>query len=177
MDHMNQQDRAWTHKQGQAGVYQVASQLLLRGVNVFFPAVDLGADLITDSGVRVQVKITHHSARMSSAYPAGAYWFHFMKTGIRRGKRTVAVRNLAADCDVVVLWGIEDDKFWVVPACELADCHCLVLEGVCVGAYKRATRPDSRQRRIAAFENRWDLIASHDQLIHTSESVEEGVNS
>lgn len=42
--------------QGQAGVYTVAAQLLLRGHNPCLPAVDIGADIVLDSGVKVQVK-------------------------------------------------------------------------------------------------------------------------
>jgi len=157
-------------KQGQSGAYQVASQLLLRGVNLFFPAVDVGADLITGSGIRIQVKSTYLSSRRSSDFKGGAYWFHFVKYGLENGKRTYARRDFAAECDVVILWGIDQNRFWVVPACELTDCQCLVL-----GAVPGRVYPNARSAKILAFENKWDLVASHDQLIH--EPVEEEVNS
>jgi hypothetical protein len=167
-------DKQWSRKQGQAGAYQVASQLLLRGVNVFFPAVDVGADLLTGSGVRVQVKSTYLSCRRGADFPAGAYWFHFYKQVLDHGRRRNAPRDFVAECDVVVLWGIDHNKFWVVPAFELTDCQCLVLGETPNRSYRH---PNARSRKIAGFENRWDLIASHERLIHEPESVEQEVNS
>jgi len=181
MGNLNKLDNGWTRRHGQAGVYQVASQLLLRGVNVYFPAVDSGVDLVTDSGIRIQVKMTHlarRARRDQQIYAGGAYWFHFMQRKVVKGGKglmTVRGRDFASECDLVVLWGVDHNRFWIVPACELAECQCTVLAGVHNGAYKRATRPDSRAQKIMNFENRWDLVTSHDELIHDPDAVEQEV--
>jgi ribosomal protein L13 len=60
--------------QGKAGEHSVAAQLLLRGHNPFFPAVDIGADLVIESGIKIQVK-TAHLRFQKSCYQQGAYWF------------------------------------------------------------------------------------------------------
>src|SRR5258708_36336074 len=46
---------------GKAGEFSVASQLFMRGMNVFLPAVDNGVDLMAENGCRIQVK----TARLS----------------------------------------------------------------------------------------------------------------
>jgi hypothetical protein len=208
--HINREaDRQWTRKQGQAGAYQVASQLLMRGINVFFPAVDVGADLITESGLRIQVKSTYLSNR--GTYPGGAYWFHFYKQVLDHGRRRNAVREFSKECDIVILWGVDHNKFWVVPACELDKCKCLVLGVVPyknkhdidnirelyasgltlqqvadrVGTSFETVRRKvngknltiSRSMKVSRFENRWDLVQSHERLIEQPDLFTAGTAS
>lgn len=107
--------------QGQAGVYTVAAQLLLRRINPSFPAVDCGADIITDWGTRIQVKC---SRKVSTVW-GGSYRFPldsgitiyprdgaYRKTSIK-GK---AGRIFSDECDFFVMWGINDNRFWIVPS-------------------------------------------------------------
>lgn len=129
--------------QGQAGVYTVAAQLLLRGINPGFPAVDCGADIITDWGTRIQVKCAH---RRPSIW-GGSY--HFIMTsgvtlyvgthGHRKGSlHDREPRTYSNECDYFVFWGIEDNRFWVIPVALLdgkssaimvgADCPWLRLD-------------------------------------------------
>ena len=108
--------------QGQAGVYAVAAQLLLRGINVCFPAVDRGSDLTTDWGTRIQVKCGH---RRYGAW-GGSYHFcldsgqtlYTRGDGYAKGKR-LHKRMFSEECDFFVMWGIEDNFFWIVPAAAL----------------------------------------------------------
>lgn len=107
--------------QGQAGVYTVAAQLLLRGINPCFPAVDCGADIITDWGTRIQVK---------SAYRRASIWggsYHFMldcgvtqytggNTHRKSSLRDRAPRIFSNECDFFAMWGIDDNRFWIIPA-------------------------------------------------------------
>jgi len=105
-----------------AGEHAVAAQLLVRGLNVFFPAIDTGVDLLCDNGCRVQVKSSHLGVGPShkATYPEGIYQFEFKawrsiamnSTRSRRAPRP----SLESYCDIVVLWGIEQNRFWVVPA-------------------------------------------------------------
>jgi hypothetical protein len=120
-------------KRGQAGVYQVAAQLLLRGINISFPAVDEGADLIAESGIRIQVKSTGIVHRSGANFDNGAYWFHFTRmtrashVARLRGNKTPLTQKFSERCDVVILWGIDQNRFWIVPAIELDNWHMVAI--------------------------------------------------
>lgn len=111
-----------TRLTGKAGEHAVAAQLLLRGANVFFPGVDQGVDLLTESGCRIQVKAARLSTRGSVIkwYPEGVYCFHFpaRKFVAASGSRVRSMqkRPFHEYCDIVVLWGIDHNRFWIVPA-------------------------------------------------------------
>ena len=88
---------------GRAGEHAVAVQLLLRGLVPFWPDVDRGCDVATEAGCRLQIKCAH-----LLQHPYGPrYHFPLPKT---RGKPFSAI------CDFVVLWGIEQNRFWIVSA-------------------------------------------------------------
>ena len=109
---------------GQAGVYRVAAALLLRGFIPHFPSVDCGSDLTVQGGLRVQVK-TSRLRFHCKAYPQGAYYF---KLTHACGKRRGQPRTFSTECDFVVLWGVDHDRFWVVPA-PMLDGRQLVVVG------------------------------------------------
>ncbi len=115
--------------QAKAGEYSVAAQLLLRGHNPFFPAVDIGADVMLDSGVKVQVKSAHLRFQRG-VYEQGAYWFKLAtRAVISKGRVQKRVfRIFSNECDFVVLWGIEQNRFWIVPAA-VFDGHQSVIVG------------------------------------------------
>lgn len=120
--------------QGQAGVYTVAAQLLLRGVNPSFPAVDCGADIITDWGTRIQVKCAH---RRPSIW-GGSYHFA-LTSGVtmyvaKHGHKKASLhdrepRTYSNECDFFALWGIEDNRFWIIPASLLDGKSSAVMVG------------------------------------------------
>lgn len=104
--------------QGMAGNYRIASELMLRGLNVYFPAIDIGVDLLVEGCVRIQVKSAHistHHRYDKSGRPV--YAFRLTKTKFL-GNRVLRAeaRNFSEVCDFVVLWGIEQNRFWIVPA-------------------------------------------------------------
>jgi hypothetical protein len=97
--------------QGQAGVYSVAAQLLLHGIIPCFPAVDVGADLYTEMGTRIQVKCAHR--RYGNSY-------HFcLVHGPSSNNRPYEERlcdSVHRDSDFYVLWGIDDNRYWIAPS-------------------------------------------------------------
>lgn len=119
---------------GQAGVYQVASQLLLRGFNPLFPSVDHGADLIVEGGVRIQVK-SGRIRRLKNAkfYYDGCYWLTLARTKViryavgERVQRGVKIEDWTEFCDVVIFWGITENRFWIIPSRLLNGRQCLIL--------------------------------------------------
>lgn len=107
---------------GKAGEHAVAAQLLIRGVRVYFPAADYGVDLIANDKCRIQVKSAHISTtpRMVKQHGDTAYVFPLPKSRrvISKGSiiRTEPKETFTESYDVLVLWGIEQNRFWVVPA-------------------------------------------------------------
>lgn len=121
---------------GKAGEYAVAAQILLHDTAILWPAVDVGCDLMTETGCRIQVKCAH-----LYNHPDGPR-YHFPLPKTRRlpnsdkTTKLVVRKTFVTVCDFVVFWGIEQNRFWITPA-DLAD-SCT---GVDLGF-------DSRQRRF-----------------------------
>jgi hypothetical protein len=107
---------------GRAGEYAVAAQILLRDMAILWPAVDMGCDLMAENGCRIQVKCAHFYN-----HPDGAR-YHFPLPKTRRLPNTdkttklVTRKTFAEICDYVVFWGIEQNRFWVVPAAVADSC-------------------------------------------------------
>lgn len=76
-----------------------------------FPSVDHGYDLEVEGGVRIQVKSAHLS--FNRPYKYGAYMFRLRQSVYGRYDR----KPVFSDKNhFVVLWGIEENRFWIVPA-------------------------------------------------------------
>jgi hypothetical protein len=116
---------------GKAGEYAVAAQLLLRNVLVYWPSVDMGCDLETENSCRIQVKCAHLSNGDDRESPN--YQFMFRKQEPVPISNTVAKlvpRKLLVDvCDLIVFWGIEQNRFWIVPAALCDACTGIRLGG------------------------------------------------
>ena len=90
---------------------------MLREVAVFWPYVDLGCDLMTEFGCRVQVKCAH----LSQGNKRGpCYFFPLPRTrrlpNSDKTTKLVMKKPFVEICDFVVFWGIEQNRFWIVPA-------------------------------------------------------------
>lgn len=118
---------------GKAGEYAVAAQLLVREMPVFFPACDVGVDLVAQNGCRIQVKSSRirTTAKMVKQHGEGVYTFP-----LPQGRRSILSKTstrfhpypkISTKCDVVVFWGIEQNRFWVAPATLCDDTYMLVL--------------------------------------------------
>lgn len=149
--------------QGQAGVYAVASQLILRDHTPMFPAVDVGADIILSNGLRIQVK----SARLTSGkyhgnggnYKSGAYGFCVRRGEYRNNRWTAKSKTgYAGVADFFVLWGINENRFWIVPT-------SITNRTIWFGRRDEQNVSNNfsytnklKEDRIAQYENRWDLL-------------------
>jgi hypothetical protein len=118
---------------GQRGVYRVIDELLERGMVPSLPVVDVGYDIVVDGRVRVQVKASRLVVKPRWKTPV--YWFCLAwsrSTGRRRldGTReyTAGPRNFAKECDFVVLWGKDQNRFWVIPS-SVVDKRSTVIVG------------------------------------------------
>lgn len=121
---------------GEAGVLRVMSELILRGHAPYKPAVDdHGVDLMLGSGVRLQVKTatlrTHRKTNqnrrknefLSTGYYLSLGWCQAgrVHTPVRRK------RMYSEECDYFIIWGIDENRFWIVPSFVLDNRTCLVL--------------------------------------------------
>ncbi len=106
-------------KIGMAGNLRVASELLLRGFDVSTPFVDSGVDLYVNGVVRIQVKAAHIFTKQFSTGQQPCYNF-FLARGPKAKGMGISTRSEARvfsdKCDFVILWGIEQSRFWIVPA-------------------------------------------------------------
>jgi hypothetical protein len=153
---------------GQAGVYRVASELMLRGAGVYLPACDReGIDLITNAGARVQVK-TARLGRCRQLEKRRGYHFRFSCS--QRGRKHDYVRiarKYSEEVDFIVIWGIDEDRFWIVPAAIFDNRQCLILfEGVSAPLSVKMTGPHAPfAAHVYAHENRWDLLLPKQQVV------------
>jgi hypothetical protein len=163
---------------GKAGEYAVAAQLLLRSVVPAFLAVDTGVDLLaTPSGCRIQVKAVHlcTTAAIVRKNTEGVYRFsfpqHYFRTTANRGPVN-AIRHKRRQfeeyCDVVVLWGIDQNRFWVVPAKLLTG-----LQGIDLGPNNERSFskdvPEMREMVKLGYEQ--SEIAAHFGISQASVSI------
>ncbi len=136
---------------GQAGVWQVASQLALRGLNPYFPGVDLGCDLLVEGRIRLQVKAAS-LRKHARVYPDGAYHFKFWQAAIVTGAKNIrrrGQRDYSAVADFIVLWGVDENRFWIVPASLLARTSGLVVGPR--GFYQRQDFAEAKTLRAAGL--------------------------
>ena len=123
---------------GQAGVWAVAAQLAVRGLNPHFPGVDYGYDLMVDGGIRIQVKAARKRCS-NSGYPLGAYWFKLWNQSVALSNKAIrkgSPRDYSGVADFIVFWGIDENRFWIVPAA-LVSKTCGIIVGP-DGFYKRS---------------------------------------
>ena len=125
---------------GQAGVWAVAAQLAVRGLHVHFPGVDYGYDLMVDGGIRIQVKTSRLLSRASRKNGPDGYSFKFWSAA--RSNRGAQKRDYSKVCHFVVLWGIDENRFWIAPA-ELVANTAGVLLGP-PGFYQRKEFADTK---------------------------------
>lgn len=133
---------------GQAAVHRVVSELLFRAVPVSLPCVDdRGVDVYAGP-VRIQVKAAH--LRYNSAYPQGAYWFKLIHGPVVTGNNNIrhrGPRQFSNQCDFVVLMGIDEQRFWVVPAHVLDSVTVVSLALGPQGFYKRSEFAEAKSLR------------------------------
>lgn len=147
--------------QGQAAVWQVASQLALRGHNVYFPGLDEGCDLLMDNGLRLQIKSATLQNPKGANYRNGAYTF-----GLRRGawlsdkKRyeRSTLRTYAEVTDFFVLWGIDENRFFIVPTSHKGQSIHFGRRGYQSLSNNRSKFDYVSAERVAEYEDRWDVL-------------------
>ena len=103
---------------GQAGVHRVIAELILRHHDPCVPAIDYGYDIVLGkSDVRIQVKT---ATLTTKKYTGTCYIFRTNGTvseAITHKRRQVK-RKWSDVCDFVILHGLTENRYWIVPARE-----------------------------------------------------------
>lgn len=149
---------------GMAGVYAVAEQMCLHNHVPVFPGVDIGVDLMTEDGLKIQVK----SACLSrhKQFPGGCYHFAVHCSDVQKRGKIYQKRQMteyAEICDFVIMVGLTEGRFFVVPASEVKGSvllesknhQALKLEHG-IGKYNR-TAPSFRSKMLE-YEDAWHLL-------------------
>jgi len=102
---------------GEAGELRVASEILLRGINVSAPSIDNGIDLIiVDTGKRIQVKTSRSEYSRTRGYSYPAYLFNVRKKKYVNSKNiTLRPKIDPNKIDFVICWAVDHDWFFIIP--------------------------------------------------------------
>jgi hypothetical protein len=149
---------------GQAGVWTVAAQLAIRNHVPCFPGVDHGYDLMIENGLRIQVKASRLSGRKH-----GLAWYPEYKFNVRRHKVNMTkrmcytLRDWTKDAEFFVLWGIDENRFWIVPTADVTGGMIYFASSISVPENPRMKGGLNPQyaksvERRASYEGRWDLL-------------------
>lgn len=111
-----------THAWGEASVLATEIKLFYEGYQVYKPLVDeSGIDLIVLNGnraARIQVKASSLITK-DRADGSRVQYYEFNLASVRArysGPAEVKLRNFSEEVEFVVLHGVDEDKFWIVPA-------------------------------------------------------------
>ncbi len=99
---------------GRSGEYRVASELLLRGHEVFLASIDSSIDLILGNGNRIQIKTARKTKVNTSSHKR--YVFSFKSWEQQNGHYKAHDLN---ETDFVILWAMDDNVFFIIPANEV----------------------------------------------------------
>ena len=160
--------------QGAAAVWQVASQLALRGHNVLFPGLDEGYDIQLSNGLRVQVKCSTLRIH-SKGFQYPGYLFGLRRGAWDRGAkkyRRSTLRPYSEVADFFVLWGIDENRFFVVPTVGAGQSLWFTHRGYESKSQNKVHAQKVTASRLRDMEDRWDLL---DVSTTSSELIESAV--
>jgi hypothetical protein len=149
---------------GQAGVYAAASQLALCGHNILFPGVDEGYDLVLGNGLKIQVKCARLIFQNTAMYREGVYAFDLRRAiydpKTANHQSTQKFRSYQSVADFFVLWGIDEDRFWIIPTSIKNKRIYFPRRGSISksNSYAKSYWLKISQDKTAAMEDRWDLL-------------------
>ncbi len=127
---------------GKVGEYRVASELLLRGYDVFMPSVDKGVDLLLDNGKHIQVKTSY----------GNNLFFHSSKSMKARIKdsNVKLEPHMLNNVDIIILWLAIPNEFYIMPASEIRGIAELDIREI--GNYKQ----------WSDYLNNWSILGDMD---------------
>ncbi len=132
---------------GRAGELRVASELLLRGFEVFRPETDSGIDLVLSNGYRIQVKTSSGWKNKKNNFFSYSFGFQSWK----KENRKYLPHDLA-EVDCLILWPLSTDVFFIIPVSE--------VRGKRTIAFSLADKRNGGglKSKYLRFKNNWDIL-------------------
>ena len=121
---------------GKAGELRVASELLLRGHEIFLTVTDTGVDLILGDGKRLQVK----TARVNK------YERYRFSLEAWRKKGNPPKAQPFTDIDYFICWAVNDGSFFIIPTPHI------------IGKIAIDINPNSTRSQFMVFKNNWEVL-------------------
>ncbi len=140
---------------GQAGELRVASELLLRGHEVFLTFAGSGADLVLGTGKKIQVKTASRIPK--GKFGRSEYMFTFMHWSKKKF-------NILDDIDYVILWCLGTDLFYIIPSEKVKGKWNIRINPV-TNATEWKSRTNNRFKNgyklfnYREYENKWDILS------------------
>jgi len=141
---------------GQAGELAVMSQIMARGVNVAQYQVDNGIDIITETGIKIQVKSSRKRRDKQSGYSYMMYnfqtkWKRISNYSSPNKSKTITLSRSFDNVDFLVLWCVEDNAFFIIPSSEVPKWGIMIYESV-------INNPNSQSNKYIKYLDNWKLI-------------------
>lgn len=122
MNNLNHLGDSFGPYTGKAGEYRVASELLLRGINVAEMAIDNGGvDLITiPGGKKIQVKTSRSEYTNTRGYRYPVYLFCTRrKKYVNSRNKTLRPKIQPENIDFLICWCVDHDWFFIIPSSDI----------------------------------------------------------
>jgi hypothetical protein len=158
---------------GEQGVSLVIAELLARDFKPYRPVMDdHGIDLMLSTGVSIQVKTANLSQawardrKLGKTVPTGKmmYQFSLQRTifGTKQKLQSVGItyeyRDISQEADYLILVGLNERRFWIVPTKEIAGCkHVALAQGESRAKYGLRSR---FWHVVRSGEGGWHLLNS-----------------
>lgn len=147
---------------GIAGELRVRSELLLRGISAATYDFDSGADIVLDSGLRIQVKTCMNPQQDKKSY-SWRYSFNIRQRQVRRGSdgkytKEFVRRDYSDTVNFFVLWCMKDNLFYIIPEKEMGQKISIVIS---TPDKYRKYKKHSDKKSVSKWEkykNAWDLL-------------------
>lgn len=113
---------------GEIGETRVLAKLLELGHIPYRPVVDdHGVDFMLSTGLKLQVKTARLTKRAHQNHMTYSYTLGIVNTTRNRRGRVLRRKLYSEECDVLILHGLDENRFWICPAYLVDGRACLEL--------------------------------------------------
>ena len=149
---------------GAAGELRVRSELLLREISAAVFDQDLGVDIITDKGKRIQVKTSLKPIHDKKSY-SYRYSFSVRQPQVRVSKKGSGLyekrytrRDYKNVVDFFIFWCVRDNLFYIVPEKDVGQKISIVMA---TPIKKRKYKKHTWKKSVSKYEkyrDNWDQL-------------------
>ena len=145
------------------------------------PLIDIGADLVLENGLRLQIKcasLRENNKTVEGIQKNLGYFFELRRgawlSQKKRYERTT-LRSYSEVADYFVLWGIEENRFFIVPTNHKRQRIWFNSRSATSQSRNKRLFDQITADRVRDFEDRWDLLdvnSTSNELIESAAATE-----